>query len=420
MFTGELPHQHGIHADHRDFSALTRADTFLDGLPSHRALGASANVWAGPAFGFDGLFDQFSAVAPDRRFPAGIDVGRFGQECDADGIRRYSSFLRTALDHPHPIKSLANGAFVAVDDWLASAPIPKLTDDGAKMVLRQGELLAKEAIADDVPFVLFLNLMDAHGPLHHVRGYDRSLSDAPLDWTSRDVDFASALAADDSQDVEYYRGLYGASIEYLDRQVTAFVDRLSRYTTRETSVVVTADHGDHLGHEAEADRARWGHVESCLSEGLLHVPLTILNAPEPVEAADRYVSHLDLGRLVTGLATGTAPDVTRARVPAERIGHSGTLATIDEHRGSEADRTVRCLYDGPRKYEWDSLGGRQLYQVGEHPNSQRSVADTFDPDSLEHPFFDGPISAVVRTERRSGTDDVSPDVADRLDRLGYR
>src|SRR6056297_3190608 len=56
MMTGTLPHQHGIHVYNRDFSGLHRDETWLGELPRHRALGASANVYASDAFGFDGVF----------------------------------------------------------------------------------------------------------------------------------------------------------------------------------------------------------------------------------------------------------------------------------------------------------------------------------------------------------------------------
>jgi arylsulfatase A-like enzyme len=417
MFTGDLPHEHGVHTHNRDFSGLSRADTFLGDLPDHRALGASANVWAGSSFGFDGLFDDFSDVSPDRRFPAGIDVAQFGQRCEKHGVRRQVAFLRAALAHDRPLASLANGAFVQLDDWLSRLPVANPLDDGASVIARE---VRSQVAASPEPFALFANVMDAHGPHSHVRGYDRSLHDAPLSWTSEGVDWHGAVQRGDEETVDRYTGLYGASVDYLDRRMCELVDWLESATDRETTVVVTADHGDELG--TAADGGRWGHVDSSLSEGLLHVPLLVLNAPagwESVETSE-YVSHLSLGELLVGLATGEVPDVTETRVPAERIGHSGSLATVAEKRGSEADRMIRAVYDGETKHQWDSLGGRERFRLDRgRPNWQEPTEGAVDPAAFAS-FFEGdPAAYKERVAADEGTPDVDDATRERLEDLGY-
>jgi arylsulfatase A-like enzyme len=415
MFTGDLPSQHGIHAHNRNFGDLDRDDTFLGRLPDYDALGVSANVWAGPSFGFDELFDAFSVVSPDRRFPEGLDVARFGQECDAEGAARHLAFLRAALGHDRSVASLANGAVVQAADILARLPVPNPFDDGARVLVREARSLVK---ASAEPFFLFANFMDAHGPLHHVRGYDRSLHDAPLSWRSDDVDWRAAVEAGDETALTRYRGLYAAAVDYLDRQVVELVDWLETATNRETVVVVTSDHGDNLG--TAADEGRWGHVESSLTEGLLHVPLAVLNGPEADINEDRYVSHLSLGDLLVDLAASQVPKVTADRIAAERIGHSGSLATVKEHRGTEADRLVRAVYEGERKYVWGSTGEATVYRLdpGE-PCWQERVEETFNPDRFAD-LFDVPAAAAKRraesASERAGVDEA---VRTKLDDLGY-
>ncbi|WP_256393969.1 sulfatase-like hydrolase/transferase [Natronoarchaeum rubrum] len=417
MFTGELPHRHGIHTHNRDFSELAREDTFLADLPDHRAVGASANVWAGTSFGFDALFDSFSDVSPDRRFPAGIDVGQFGQRCDATGVRRHAAFVREALDHEHPAASLANGAFVQIDDWLSRLPVPNPFDDGAAIIARE----ARSQVDDGPePFFLFANFMDAHGPLHHVRGYDRSLHDAPLSWTSEDVDFGTAVEADDREQIERYTDLYGASIDYLDRQVCDLIDWLDANTDRETTVVVTADHGDNMG--TAVDGGRWGHVESTLTEGLLHVPLLVVNAPEEFDAVDesRYVSHCSLPELLVGLANGEVPDVTADRIAAERIGHSGRLSDIDDHRDTEADSLVRAVYEDDRKHLWGSGDDRTVFRLDpERACWEEPTQDSFDPDRFAE-MFDVP-AGEYKDRAAAGDEEMDVDgtIQDRLADLGY-
>jgi arylsulfatase A-like enzyme len=417
MFTGELPHRHGIHTHNRDFSGLSREDTFLADLPEHRAIGASANVWAGSSFGFDALFDEFSDVSPDRRFPDGIDVGQFGQRCDATGLGRQAAFVRAALDHDHPLASLANGAFVQIDDWLSRLPVPTPFDDGADIIARE----ARSKIAGgDEPFFLFTNFMDAHGPLHHVRGYDRSLHDAPLSWTSEDVDWRAALDAGDQTLIERYTDLYGTSIDYLDRQVCELVDWIRANADRETTIVVTADHGDNMG--TAVDDGRWGHVESTLTEGLLHVPLVVLNAPDGWEDVDesRYVSHCSLAELLVGLADGEVPDVTADRIAAERIGHSGSLNSIDEHRDTAGDRLQRAVYEGERKHQWGSDDRQTVFRLDpERACWEEATDESSDPERFAS-LFDADADAYKERAAATAEEmDVEATVQDRLADLGY-
>jgi len=105
MLTGELPHRHGIHTHNRDFTCLERSETFLADIPDHTALGASANVYASSTFGFDTVFDHYSDIAPHRRFPAGMDMEKFIQDRDEEGIQRYLEFLREAIRHDHTLES---------------------------------------------------------------------------------------------------------------------------------------------------------------------------------------------------------------------------------------------------------------------------------------------------------------------------
>jgi len=421
MMTGRLPHQHGIHVYNRDFSGLDRSDTFLGDLPDHTAVGTSANVYASDAFGFDGLFDDFVSVSPDRRFPDGMDVERWGQECDAEGIDRYVAFLRSALAHERPLRSLANGVLVEIDDRLAELPIPKLLDDGARIVAREA---LRQAERTPEPFVMFTNFMDVHAPLAHVRGYDRDLHDAPLSWTTGAYNTHEVNVGDPDDyatELAYTRGLYAAATDYVDRRVATFVDRLQEATDRETTVVVTSDHGENLGFDADGGLVAHKGV---LTEGLLHVPLEVLNAPDDAAHAgsvDRYVSHLRLGELVAGLGEGRLPDVTADRIPAERIG-SNMAGNATEAERAEWDRMIRVVYDGDVKYEWDSEGDRSRYRLDpDRPNWQERLDDDVPVEEYEPAFFDEPLAAYKRralAERR-GDREVDDATASRLADLGY-
>jgi len=420
MFAGTLPHKHGIHTFDRDFSGLKREETFLGELPNHEALGASANVYASDAFGFDELFDSYRSVSPDRRFPEGIDAERWGQEADETGLARYLAFLRSALGHKHPLSSAANGVLVEIDNWLADAPFEKPLDDGANIVAREARRLVSTA---SEPFVLFTNFMDVHGPLTPVRTYNSDLYNAPPSWSSRAFDGRAVEHGeldDIRDDIEHHRDLYAAATEYLDRVVDNLVDWLDANTSEETTVVVTADHGENLGYKT--DRRLFAH-RSGLTEGLLHVPLLVLNPPaEMDDIVDDYVSHLRLGELVTGLATGIVPNVTDDVITAERIGFNVPV-NPDATSLRDEDCAIRVAYEGDVKYQWNTLGSRHPYRLDpDRPSWQERDAEDVDVSGYETTLFETPIDEyrkrVEAADSRTAT--VNDTIEERLMDLGYR
>jgi arylsulfatase A-like enzyme len=417
MMTGELPHQHGIHVYNRDFSSLAREDTFLGRLPDHRAVGASANVYASSAFGFDGMFDEYVSISADRRFPEGMDVEQWGQQCDESGMDRYGAFIRAALNDDHPLQSLANGVLAELKHHFDEWPVPNPLDDGAKIVAREATRLARES---HEPFVCFTNFMDAHSPLTHVYGYDRDLHKAPLSWHSGEFSTHAVNTQGiegHERDIEYTRGLYAASIDYLDRQVTEFIDAVQAATDRETTFVITADHGENMGFEA--DDYLMAH-KGPLTEGLLHVPQVVVNAPETVGELSEYVSHLALGDLVVGMANGKVPSVTSKRIPAERIGSNMAAAASEEER-ERWDRMIRVVYESTDKYVWDSSGQQVRKRLDpDRPDWEVLAAEGIDIAAFEREFFDIPLDEYKREAQAAAADlDVNEATEERLRNLGY-
>jgi arylsulfatase A-like enzyme len=284
---------------------------------------------------------------------------------------------------------------------------------------------------DDEPFFLFVNAMDAHEPHRTVRGY--RTTNVPSGWNSEHLSNADVIRDPDAHaaDVRRYRTQYAASIDYLDRWAAAFIDELRAATERETTVVITADHGENLAYPAD-DRL-FGHVGS-LSEGVLHVPLCVVNPPRDRGTVSDYVSHLDLRRLLAGLAEGTLPDITRKRAVAELAGPTPGNDSLAADRWR---RLRRCAYDGTAKWTWDESGAvRRIDLERGRPSWQREVSgDATIPEWARSSSADGPFTvstAEAATAVRSNASDgpaataagesepVDPDVTDRLRELGYR
>lgn len=447
MVTGALPHEHGVHARSPRFDVLDPAETVRSDLPDHRFLGVSANVYAGSAYGFDSLFDEFVDVGRDHRYADALDVARFLDDHSAAGGRKYADVVRAALRNDRPGESLLNAAALQLDQSIrggALSGLPTPFDDGARTVARQ----IRRRLADaDEPVVCFANVMEAHEPHRDSLRYNRHLyaDGVPRGWDSTGLDTWDVLDRTPAVEtaLDRYRSLYGAAVDYLDRVVVDLIDDVRRTTDRETTVVVTADHGENLGRPA--DDGALGHVTS-LSEGVLHVPLLVFNPPE--HGVDRsvreYVSHLGLRRLLAGLAAGRVLDITTDHPVAEVGGVTPGNDPLVDADPAYWDRAIRCAYDGGRKVEWDSRGERREVDVDrERPCWQRadgtigpsdpSESGSNHPEQSEADTTDGPDTAtphwaresfsqpitVVR-EGRAADDAPGPDVTRRLEDLGYR
>lgn len=354
MFTGRLPHEHGFHSATPRFESLEVEETFLADLPDHRRVGVSANPYASPVFGFDGLFDDFHHVPSSMPYPEGLSPSRFWHESTAEGVGRYLEYLRSCARHDHPLKSVANGVASQAEELFRTLPVAKPFDDGCERILRR---VRRELERSAEPTFVFANIMDVHGPLANVRGYDQSLLSAEARRNAPELD-ALELNLEDAfderaADLERYRELYAAAAEYVCQRVAAFC----RSVDDDTAVIVTADHGEQLA--VDGPPRRFGHVTPDVSEALLHVPLEIVNAAVDADTSEP-ISHLDLGALVTSVATGE-PFEPRAPIAAEVAGLGVAHPPTDHDRFEFWNRTSRCAYRPEGKYVWDSLGSAALY-----------------------------------------------------------
>lgn len=418
MFSGQLPHQHGIHTHSRSFEPLSREDTFLAALSEYSTLCTSSNIYASSAYNFDQLFDILEEPSPAQYYSDGLSIPEFAKQSDNSGIKQYISFFIYSLRHEHPARSLANGVLGKMQQLKSIDVVPNLFDTSVSAVT---DIAERRVESTHEPYFAFLNVMDAHIPLQYIQGFDRSLHDVPETWTSAERDVWELF--DRSRDHTKYwqnrRKLYGMAIEYLDRHVLNFVERIKTNAERETTVIITADHGENLGYEAENYLP---NHKSSLSEGLLHVPFYIIDPPEGYDTTENgYFSHLDLGRLITGMAHGETPDVFRERIPAEVIGLSAGPEPPDDYDYAELDRLIRCVYEGERKIEWDSLGRSVEYSLNhKYPCWQAETGESVDVPEWAAAFFDASAAeSKRRAQRRSSSQTVDAATAARLEELGY-
>jgi len=421
ILTGELPNEHGVHTHNNDFTTLSQTNTIMGDLEDHTAIGVSANLFAGPQYGFDELFDRFTAVDPDVLFQDAWEP----LNVSGHGVKRYVEYVKEARAKGKLSKYTANFLVYQLNQYLDDLPVKSLQDKGASAIISESMRQIRDT---DGPFFLFTNFMDAHQPHYSFRGLDESLHDVPVTWSSADgfhdikweINRADGVA-ENTEFLEQFKQLYSASIEYLDRAVLEFVKRIRAETDGDTTFIITADHGENLG--SAADEYMFEHTSS-LSEGLLHVPMILIDAPISGSMhVTEYASHLALPELIRGLAHGQLPDVTRDRVASEVVGLApgGADFTPDEQR--YYDRLIRTVYEGERKYIWDSLGDRTVYELDADRPCWQEAADR--PEGLpewKSEFFPEPADEVksrCAADEAAEEESVDEFAEARLRDLGY-
>lgn len=420
MITGLLPHQHGLHTYNRDFNSLSPEQTIFEAIPSeYHTAGISANVYAGPTYNFDRFFDTFVDAPRYQYFADGLNATTYFNESEKSGSDLYMGFLKEALQHDRPIQSLANGVAAQIKRTAMGTPIPDPLDDGAKLMRRKALELFRDT---DDPLFLFMNFMEAHAPFSPILGMDQSLYSVSNSWSSTQEDFWDVFTKPEryGEYLKALRDLYAANIDYLDRVIVNLIREVQQATDRETTIIITSDHGENLGHSH--DEGLLGH-KSSLSESLLHVPLEIVNPPQKhADQPDQFVSHLSLPTLITGYVNDESPTISTDRVVAEHIGLSPGPEPPSDYE--YWDRMMRCAYENNRKVVWDSLDNVDAYQIDLDRACWQSQIDDASidiavPDWVSN-YFDRSISEYKQQAQNKSTEvEVNDATERRLADLGY-
>jgi hypothetical protein len=415
MLTGQLPSIHEAHAHSQDFEQIRKSNTFLSDLPDHSTIGVSTNAFAGYNFGFDRFFDNFTEV-PHNSFylNKGVAPSDFKQISNI-------GYITEAIKSDNTTHSLLNGILAKsnISDFLGNHG--KVSDNGTARSLQLAKSHIENTESRTNPVFVFMNIMEAHSPMYAHYKYDNTIHNVPSSWTSVCGPKNREVSYDTDTHQEYidnWTELYGASIDYLDRKITNWIEIINKITKKETTIIITSDHGQNLA-KSRHERL-FGH-QSSLHEAILNVPLIIINPPEGYESrVDRLVSHLELGALVTSLAKGNTYKFSDNTVTAEIV---GTIKTYKDNL-TYWDRAIRCSYQNEaEKLVWDSLGNTKLYEIN-GDNTQQEMRMTqdriTDDDSI---LFESKIADMKRNALNRGLSTSGQKFTDsiqsRLSNLGY-
>ena len=293
------------------------------------------------------------------------------------------------------------------------------------------------------PYFAFVNLMECHlwfdAPDGFHEQYLRDNHSRRVENISMD-DVISLLMKDITLSEEEWRDfgdIYDGDLHYLDGILEKLFDFLEENTDMEnTIVIITSDHGEHLGEHLLIDH------QLSLYEPLLRVPLIIRmpnhlpplpDVQESVQTVDIFPTLLDAsgfeetasrmnlqGNSLTRNGDGGHDClIAEYEIPEERI--AGWLA---ENPGAEEieklNRRLKSIQVGSMKYIWSSKGDSELYDLASDPGELENLGSErpVEASALNKRLTEWLASFEHKTES-GGKKELDSVTRQRLKALGY-
>jgi hypothetical protein len=288
--------------------------------------------------------------------------------------------------------------------------------EGLKSAWRHDALVDQVADAlthvdREKPLFLFVNLFDAHDPYPavppDVKWLPRRLAlDILPDHkhTSNEIDawWKGELAKGDAKDLMgQMTDTYDYGVSLSDRGVRGIIEgmREKGWMNRPYRIVVTSDHGEHLGEHdlLRHDGPPW--------EGVARVPLLFLDTSLPTQPTlPRPVSALDAYFLVRD---GALPS------PASAVVSSSVQHRADGWTGQMADAVAMWQPDGT-KYMWID-GKVRTFSLMTDPHEKRPAQPTGPAPAT----FDASVAALQAMKAAAAGQTADPEVLKMLEAVGY-
>ena len=295
MFTGlfpiEIPSQIGDLSSCEEILTLPR---ILKRIGYYTA-GISSNYLISDTFGFRRGFDRFFKVW--QLFNSPHDIFYIKRRIRKDLFSAVKHVIK-GLSKDNPLVELANLLYRKYYSDVIRNSIR--TAEKATIILQKQLYSIKNS---QVPGFLFINYMCTHND-YNPPAYDRRLFINEGEKRKASQDAIGYYMGENHLDVEdfiYLTKLYDAELHYVDRNVGQIFDALEESKLSDnTMVIVTSDHGEHIGEHNHIN-----HLFSVYQE-IIHVPLIIKYPGDSLNARreEKYISLKDLVYLIDEVLNG--------------------------------------------------------------------------------------------------------------------
>ncbi|HET8777018.1 MAG TPA: sulfatase [Candidatus Limnocylindria bacterium] len=408
LFTGMYPARHGV---------TISAHALANGVPTlaeqlttagYRTACFSNNAYISSASGLSRGFEHVDELWRVTN-PRGVGLPRLSQRIKE--LERRGPLLRPVVG----LLRRAKRARAILKAWRSRK------DSGAAYT---NERIAQwlQDSADQRPFFIFVNYMEAHEPYLPPYPYNRRFVASRFSpWrvvrvSGRRDEILLQQPSTRAEDLEILQGLYDGTVRYSDERVAELTGILRSAGVLDTTfLAVTSDHGDAFG-----EHGHLGHRLS-LYEELLRVPLVIRyppamaagrRVPVPVPIADLHPTILELAGAqptVEGDFRSLLREAEDRPVVAENTGPKSMNGVI-----------TRSWREGPLKLIWHSDGMHELYDLASDPGEHTNLA-TRDAGTARHLVqrLEAWVRAMEDRGQSSGDASYDDETLERLRGLGY-
>lgn len=319
------------------------------------------------------ITDTYHLAKPGMNFHRGFDSFEWirGQEGDSYRTAPHGEDLDEYVGHPSVREQ--------TDQYLRNISARDDDDESAYFAARVTErgMDWLEANQDTDEFFLWLDSFDPHEPWDPPPSYLEEHVDPGYDGPHLILPRIGSSDGMSAEELEYVRGLYAATVEYVSHWVGKFLQKLKSLDLYDsTLVVLLSDHGAPLGEHGYV-RKSGGDLYSELLEIPLFIkpPADLCAEQEFVDTVDRLVRTDDLPATLlemVGLERGLATMHGSSLLPLMRGDQQSSRDTIvtGYHNGK-----VRCVRDERWSLIHRPEAEDELYDLQNDPREQNNVIE---------------------------------------------
>lgn len=408
LFTGLYPVRHGVtisaQALAEDVPTLAEQLTAL----GYRTACFSNNAYISSASGLSRGFEHVDDVWRVTN-PRGVNLPRLSQRIKQ--LESRGPLLRPLIG----LLRRAKRARTILKAWRSRR------DSGATYTNQRIRSWLRDS-ADERPFFIFVNYMEAHEPYLPPYPFNRRFVSSRFSpWrvvrsTGRRDEILSQHGKTRDEDLEILEGLYDGTVRYADEKIAELTQILSSEGQLDsTFLAVTSDHGDAFG-----EHGHLGH-RLTLYEELLRVPL-VVRYPARFPAGGRVSTPVPIGDLHPTILELAGGGVDAEADFTSLLGDPAARPIIAENTGPKSINGLvsRTLRDGHLKLLWRSDGKHELYDLAADPEERDNLAQR-DPTNQRR--LQDRLEGWMRSmeDRSVDTGDAAYDdeTLERLRGLGY-